>query len=198
LRSGSLRRRGAALALGLTLVLRAGVAAAAEPMPLKADLQVPLILKILTYDRHFDSKAGREVAIGIVYAPEDPASVNAANQIFETLYRFSDKTVKRLPIKYHLLEYGGPERLERSILDRNISVLYVAPGNAKNLEAVTKVSQARGVTTATGVPDYVRRGVAVGIGMADDRPQILINLNSARAEGSEFDASLLRIATVVK
>ncbi len=193
-----LSRRVAAIALGLTLVVRADVAVAAEPMPLRADLQVPLMLKILTSDRHFESKAGREVAIGVMYAPEDPGSVQAANQIFESLYRFRDKTVKRLPIKYYLLEYGGPEKLERSILDRNISVLYIAPGNARNLEAVTKISQARGVTTATGVPDYVRRGAAVGIGLADERPQNLINLDSARAEGSEIDASLLRIATVIR
>jgi hypothetical protein len=198
MRPGSLRRRATALVLGLVVAVCASAARAAEPMPLKADLQVPLILKILTYDRHFESKAGREVAIGIVYSPEDQGSVQSANQVFETLYRFSDKTVKRLPIKYHLLEYTSPEKLERSIVDRSISVLYVAPGNLKNLEGITRISQARGVTTSTGVPDYVRRGVAVGIGVADERPQILINLNSARAEGSEFDASLLRIATVIK
>jgi hypothetical protein len=40
--------------------------------------------------------------------------------------------------------------------------------------------------------------VSVGIGVADNRPQILINLASTKAEGSEFDASLLRIATVLK
>jgi hypothetical protein len=33
---------------------------------------------------------------------------------------------------------------------------------------------------------------------ADKKPDILINLPSSRSEGSEFDASLLRIATVVK
>lgn len=187
-----------ALVLGLWLVLRPGAVTAAEPMPLRADLQVPLILKVLTYDRHFESKAGREVGIGIVYNPEEPDSVAAANQIFETLFRFADKTVKRLPIRRYLLEYSSPEKLERSISEREISVLYVAPGNAKNLEVITRLSQARSVTTTTGVPDYVRRGVAVGIGLSDDRPQILINLASARAEGSEFDASLLRIATVLR
>jgi len=194
----SRRRTAAALALGLLLVLRAGFAVAAEPMPLKPDVQVPLLLKILTYDRHFETKAGRELAIGITYAPEDPESQQAAEQILQTLYRFRDKTVKTLAIRYYLFEYSSPEKLQRSIADRGASVLYIAPGMSRHLEAILKVSQARSVTTVTGVPDYVRRGVAVGIGLADDRPQILINQASARAEGSEFDASLLRIATVVK
>jgi len=196
-REGTFRRRVTALGLGLLLVCP-GAAMAAEPMPLRADLQVPLILKILTYDRHFETKAGREVGIGVVYTPGDPDSLTSANQIFETLFRFADKTVKRLPIRRYLLEYSSPEKLERSINERGISVLYVTPGNARNLESILKVSQAGQVTTTTGVPDYVRRGVAVGIGLSDDRPQVLINLPSARAEGSEFDASLLRIATVVR
>jgi hypothetical protein len=76
-------------------------------------------------------------------------------------------------------------------------VLYVAPGVAKNLPAIVKVSQANHLTSVTGVPDYVRKGVAVGIGVVQDRPQILINLASSKSEGSEFDASLLRIATVL-
>ena len=64
--------------------------------------------------------------------------------------------------------------------------------------AITRVSQARQVTTTTGIPDFVRQGVAVGIGQRRGKPQIYINLEASKSEGSEFDASLLRIATVVK
>lgn len=195
---GLLRRRKAALALGLLLVVRPGLAWAAEEMPLRPELQVPLLLKILTYDRHFETKAGHELAIGIVYVPDDQGSIDASQQITDTLYRFRDKTVKGKAVRFFTFEYRNPEKLERSITERGVSVLYVAPGCSRFLDGILKVSQARGVTTATGVPDYVRRGVSVGIGLADDRPQILINQASARAEGSEFDASLLRIATVVK
>ncbi len=192
------RIRNAARALALLLALRPGLAAAAEAMPLKPDLQIPLILKILTYDRHFESKAGAQVVVGIVYAPTDPSSVAAANEVGDVLFRFQDKTVKRLPIRYRLVEYSTPEALERTIERWRISVIWVAPGSAKNLAGITAVSQRKGVTTTTGVPDYVRRGVSVGLGLGDDRPQILINLASARSEGSEFDASLLRIAIPVK
>lgn len=194
------RFRNAVRALALVLALRSGLAAAAEPMPLKPDLQLPLILKVLTYDRHFESKAGTQVVVGIVYAPTDPTSVAAANEVGDVLFRFQDKTVKRLPIRFRLVEYTTPDALERTIARWGISVFYVAPGNARNLEGIVGVSQAKGVTTTTGVPEYVRRGggVSVGIGLNDDRPQILINISSARCEGSEFDASLLRIASVIR
>jgi hypothetical protein len=195
---GPLRRRVAALALGLLLVLRAGWLAAAEPMPLRPDLQVPLILKILTYDRQFEAKAKKEVAIGIVFDPADSGSSKAAEQVSDTLYKFSGKTVKKLPLKYYLVEFTSGTELEATIKKRGINVLYLCPGIARSLQSVIKISQAQSITTATGVPDYVRRGVAVGIGVFQDKPQILINLPSSKSEGSEFDASLLQIATVLR
>jgi hypothetical protein len=188
-----IRRLGASL--GLLVLLHPRPAAAAEPMPLSADLQVPLILKVLTYDRHFEAKAGRELFVGVVYDQADPDSLKAASSIFETLLRFSGKTIKRLPIRQQLVPVAN---LTRIVPAMGISVLYVAPGNARNLAALTRFSQENHVTTVTGVPDYVRQGVALGIDVAQDRPQILINLASSKAEGSEFDASLLRISTIVK
>jgi YfiR/HmsC-like len=187
--------RSLGVSLGLLVLLHPGPVVAAEPMPLAADLQIPLILKVLTYDRHFESKAGRELLIGVVYEQGDPESLKAASTIFETLLRFSGKTVKRLPIRQQLVPMASLTRLVPSM---GISVLYVAPGNARNLDAITRFSQESHVTTVTGVPDYVRHGVSVGIDVAQQRPQILINLASSKAEGSEFDASLLRIATIVK
>jgi hypothetical protein len=138
------------------------------------------------------------VTVGIVYAPTDPQSVKGANDVSDTFYRFAGKTVKRLPVRYLLVEYTTPENLERSVATHGIDVFYVSPGNGQNLTGITRVSQARSITTATGVPDYVRRGVCVGVGSSQERAQILINLPSCRAEGCEFDASLLRIATVLR
>ena len=170
----------------------------AQSMALPAELQVPLILKILTYDRQFEAKAKKELAIGIVFDPGDGASSKAAEQISDTLFKFTGKTVKKLPLKYYLVEFTTAADLEATIKKRGINVLYLCPGIAKSLQSVIKISQAQSITTATGVPDYVRRGVAVGIGVFQDKPQILINLPSSKSEGSEFDASLLQIATVLR
>jgi hypothetical protein len=182
----------------LALSLAAAGPLWAEDMPLSARLQVTLILKILTYDRHFESRFGEELMLGILYAPADPQSVKAANDFSDILYEYREKTVKRLPVGKVLVEFTTAEALERSIAARNIDVLWVAPGNSKNLAAIVKVSREHGVTTTTGVPEYVRGGVSVGLGVSQDRPQILINQPASISEGSEFDASLLRIATLVK
>jgi hypothetical protein len=173
-------------------------ATGADAMPFTADVQVALLLKILTYDRSFPVKAKSALDIGIVYMPGDPQSVKAKDDIVKTLQGFSDRTIKNVPIKFQPIEYRGRASLETAVRS-GVNVFYVAPGTADAIDEVLKVSHRSGVTTATGVPEYVTRGVAIGIGMkADKKPDILINLPSSRSEGSEFDASLLRIANIVK
>lgn len=188
-------RRLALLAVAFALLPRP---AHTQGMAIPAEMQMTLIFKILTYDRQFEAKAGTELVIGIVYDPSDPASRAATDEVVSTLYKFSGKTVKKLPIKYFTIEYTTPKDLEAFIKAKGINMLYLAPGVTKSLPDVLKISQARRITTATGVPDYVRKGVSVGIGERQDKPQILINLPSSKSEGSEFDASLLRIATVIQ
>lgn len=188
------RTRGLAF-LSLALALSAPVQG--EDMPLPAPQQVPLLLKVLTYDRNLEAKSGRELALGIVYDPADRDSARATDEIGSTLFKFAGKTVRGLPIKYYTIEYTSPTELERFIKQKRISVLYVAPGNSRNIAELVKVSQGLNLTSTTGVPDYVRKGIAVGIGLVQDKPQILINLSSAKAEGSDFDASLLRLATIL-
>ena len=118
--------------------------------------------------------------------------------------RFNDEvlrglSIKNVPIRFTAIEYKDPESLDKAVRGSKVNVLYIAPGNAEGLDALMKLSRKGGITTATGVPEYVQRGVAIGIGIKPDKkPDILINLPSSRSEGSEFDASLLRIATVVK
>jgi hypothetical protein len=179
------------------LGLGAGAPVRAEEMALPIAKQVELLLKILTYDRNLASKAGSELAIGIVYDPTDRDSAKATTDLGSALFQYRGKTVKQLPIKYYTIEYTGAAELESVVKQKGISVLYIAPGNARNLTSILQLSQEQDLTTLTGVPDYVRRGAAVGLALAQDRPQILINLQTTRAEGTEFDASLLRLATIV-
>jgi hypothetical protein len=169
----------------------------AEEMALSAETQVPLILKILTYDRNLEGRAGPELAVGIVHDPTNRESAAATDAMVATLYRFQGKTIKKLALRFYTIEYTGPVELERFVRSKGICVLYVAPGLERHIAALTKVSQAQHLMTVTGVPDYVRKGIALGLGLAQDRPQILVNLVSARAEGTDFDASLLRIATII-
>jgi YfiR/HmsC-like len=193
------RRCGRGFLAAVLASLLSTSAAGTEPMPFPPDVQITLLLKILTYDRSFSVKAKSGVMIGVVYVASDAESVKAKDDIIKTLQLVADRTIKNVPIKAVALEYKDPKSLAAAVRSGGINVFYIAPGNAESLTELLRMSHTRGITTATGVPEYVQRGVAIGIGKkADQKPDILINLSSSRQEGSEFDASLLRIARIVK
>jgi hypothetical protein len=184
--------------LAAAVVLIASTVHGQETMALSAETQVPLLLKILTYDRQLEAKAGTDLVIGIIHDPTDRSSAKAADEISSTLFKFAGKTVKKLPVKYFVIEYTRPADLEAFVKAKRVNMLYLTPGVSRSLPDILRVAHSLRLTTTTGVPDYVKRGVAVGLGERQSRPQILINLPSSKSEGSEFDASLLRIATVVQ
>ena len=173
-------------------------AAVVESVPVPADLQVPLLLKVLTFDRNFTKRGWTALHIGIVFVGSDPASSKVRSDIIEVFKTSSDKTLRNLPIEFTAVEYTSDRQIEDAIKASQFNLLYIAPGNARNLTKLVQVSQSRQILTTTGVPDYVQRGVAVGIGVRQDRPEILINLLSSKSAGSEFDASLLRVARVIR
>jgi len=183
----------------LCLVLTAPLKAA-EAMPAAPDVQVALLLKVLTYDRSFQYKARSAVSIGVVFVPGNPDSVKAKDEVLKTLEELASHiTIKNLPIRYAAIEYRDPQSLEKAVRAGGVNVFYVAPGNGQSLTALLRLSRTYAITTATGVPDYVAKGIAIGIGVkAGNKPDILINLAASRSEGSEFDAALLRVATLVK
>jgi hypothetical protein len=76
-------------------------------------------------------------------------------------------------------------------------VLYVSPLRGIDISDIIRVSRETGVTTITGVPRYVDEGIAIGLDLKADRPEIVVNLEGARAEGADFTAQLLKLARVV-
>jgi len=170
----------------------------ADEMPVPADLQVPLILKVLTFDRNFEDRIPTELIVGIVFKPGDAASIAVRDDVSAAFLALDGKTVKKVPIRYIELPFSSPTELLQTARDSGVNVFYVTPGNSGTLSGLLEVSTSLGILTTTGVPDYVTQGVAVGIGTRSDKPLILINLSSSRSTGSEFDASLLRIARVIR
>jgi hypothetical protein len=167
-------------------------------MTVDADRQVMILLKVLTYDRQFESKAGALVKIGIVYVESDAASVKAANEIGTTLDKYKDKPIKKVPFSFVMVKYTTAAEVEAEIKSKKINLLYVAPGNTKNLADLVRISQAYKLTTMTGIKEYRDKGLAVGVAIEREKPRIYINLPASKSEGSEFDASLLQIADVQK
>ena len=167
-------------------------------MPVPAALQVPLLLKILTYDRNFAARAGSRLRIAVVFNAARPESIRARDEIAAAFEAFADRTVKNVPIRHSALEYVSDSQVNGAVRYERINVFYLTPGIGAHLDGLLRISRTYQIITTTGVPEYVEKGVAVGIGIKLDKPLILINLGTSKAVGTEFDVSLLRIARVIR
>lgn len=69
-------------------------------------------------------------------------------------------------------------------------VLYVA----RDVQKAIEWSQANKVLTVTGNSNYVSEGVTLGIGVENNKPKILLNLSSSKAEDINWNPAILKVA----
>jgi hypothetical protein len=159
------------------------------------DVQVPLLLKALTYDRSLKGRVGDQVRIAVALpakAGREAAELRAA------LDGLPDRTLNGLPVSFK--EVAGDEAaLGEALRGGRWAVVYVMPGfSAAEIEAIKRVCAARQVLAAAAQVDDVERGIAFGVGVQGGKPQLVVNLGSMKAFGSQFDLALLQLARVIQ
>jgi hypothetical protein len=158
-------------------------------MPVPVDVQTELFLNIGKHDRAFDPK--KSIVLGIVYQEQFPESVAAKNAAIEAVKS------RNLPITCVALDARSQQALRKRLTETEANIVYVAPLRAIDVGDIGRITRQRGIRTVTGVPEYVDLGIAVGIGLRNQRPLIIINLEAARAEGASFSSQLLSLARIV-
>lgn len=161
------------------------------------DMQFPLILKILQFDRNLASRAGSEIVIAAAYQGRYRASVRARDEVRRVAEASVGERVADLPVRIVDIDIERVE-LKEALDSLDVDVLYLTPLRAMDIAAITQVTRELHVTSITGVEDYVHRGVAVGLGLWQEKPRVLVNLDASRAEGVDFSSRLLSLAQVVK
>ena len=164
---------------------------------LPEEFQVPIFLKTLTYDRSLGAKIRDTIQIGVLYFPDDAQSKKNKDAIIENLKLNKDKTVNGLPFSFMEIEFSAKKSLDDVIKAKKINVLYIAYDHSNVLNDIFQITRTKKILTVTGQVDYVKKGVSLGLGLEKGKPQILVNLDSARAEGSDFNASLLKLCKIV-
>jgi len=186
------------LVLGVLLVLLRGGSARAQEMAAPAEVQIPLLFKILTFDRRLGTRPpGQVIVIAVVFQTGFRSSLVARNQIVDALKAMHDSTIAGHPVRWVAVEWKDDEQLRLALLRERTDVVYLTPVRGVELDPVTSTARAGGMTTFTGVPGYVEQGLGLSVGIVRERPQIIVNLSATRAEGSDFSSQLLRLCKVI-
>jgi len=171
---------------------------ASQEIPVPVNLQYQLFLKILEFDRNLKARVGEEIVFGVAYQKTFKESVDTKDELVKAIEQSSLKEIDTIPIRYALIELGGENGLANALDKGKVNILYVTPLRAFDIRAFVNVCQARQIMTVTGVPSYVNLGISIGFEARGQNPEIVINLQSAKAEGSDFSSRLLQLARVIE
>ncbi|MBI5648451.1 MAG: YfiR family protein [Ignavibacteriae bacterium] len=169
----------------------------AQEVEIPVDMQVSLFSRILTFDRALAKPARQEFVIGILYQK----NVRISSELAAELQHAAD--VQQVQsggqgLRFVPLPIRDLGDVESAIKTPQLDAVYVTPLRLIDIRALSDATRRRGILSLTGVPEYVEKGIAVGLESAGNRAQIIVNLAAATAEGADFSAKLLNIARVVQ
>jgi YfiR/HmsC-like len=189
----------AGLAAGF-LFIGLAPSAAAQELAVPVAVQIPILAKILNFDRKLPERAGGRLVIGVLYQSRYRASATVAADVCRVLEQLPVSALGALESMERscvAIDLDATPALDSALKRKGIRVLYVSPLRAVHLQDVAAVSRAAQITTVTGVPRYVETGLAIGVDMKGEQPEIVINLAASRAEGADLTSQLLNLARVV-
>lgn len=180
----------------LLLLLVATRAPAADPA-LPVAQQVPLLLKVLTYERTIMETDVTSVPVGFLYDPGNEGSRRQLDEFEGEFRQYADKTlhghmVTLVPIP---LAFLGKEALPPEAA--GIRVLYVPPLGAAILPVVREWTRSRKILSVTPVSSFVDAGLTLGLVIRNGRTGVSINRSASDAEGKAWSDDFLRLCHVI-
>jgi hypothetical protein len=160
--------------------------------------QALLILRILAYDHNLPRRTVDSVVVVVVYDPAIPASLAEQALLRQGLDAVSQLRVGGMPLRVVSEAYETSEALAARIRRVRPAALYLCAGMDAAVRSVSQTARALRVLSFASSEAYVRSALSVGIIPGPRRARIVINLAASRAEGTSFDAGLLKLAEVVR
>lgn len=173
--------------LAIGLVLLSGTHAVAAEVPVH--VQLPLFANIWKLDRSFQP-AGDTAVVAVIHQETNIASAAALREVAA----WAGRTTAFRVVSVTLDAPNWEQALQTTAAD----VFYVTPMRGVDIRRIATIARRRGIRTMAGLTEYLQSGLSVAIGVRNDRPLILINLEAARAEGASYESQLLRLAEIVR
>jgi hypothetical protein len=165
---------------------------------LPVDIQVPLFLKVMSFDRHLKTWTGDTIIVGVIYQGKVRESADFKDEFLQELGRSAIKDIGGTAVRCVPVDIDTGQPFAEAIKQSNVNILYVAPLRSASIQSITEVSRNQHLPTFTGVPDYVESGLAVGVIPNGRKSLIIINMPATRAEGIDFSTQFLRMAKVIQ
>lgn len=193
---GRALNRGTKTLLFIIFIICLASPAAAQEIETPVDVHIPILLKALGFDRNLRNRAGDEIILAIVFQAKFRKSLNVKNQAEKFLEQLTGYKIGDIPLRFVPIELADLASLKTALLREKITVLYITPLRAVDIQELVFICRSFHITSLTGVPEYCEAGVAMSVGSKGGVPTIIINREAAETEGADFSSQLLKLATI--
>ncbi|MBK9247575.1 MAG: YfiR family protein [Ignavibacteria bacterium] len=168
----------------------------AQETDLSPSNHIPILCKVLSFDRNLKQRSPTVIKIGLVYQSKYRTSLNTMYEIQRYFIEHSIK-ISGINVAVRLIDLSE-ENLSTIINSEDITVLYIAPLRAYNIASLHGLCATKKIRSITGVSDYVSEGISVGVGTKGGKAEIIINRPSSNREGADYSAQLLKLSRIIE
>ncbi len=161
-------------------------------------IQYEILTKVLSFDKELRNHDSAQLTIAVIYQRDVTVSEALYAEFFEVVNNTEELIIQNLKVRCISIDLSSEKNLRLIVSKSKIDVFYIAPLRAFDIRTILKLSSEQSILTTTGVKEYIDAGVSVGIGTKRNRPQIVINLPQAKAEGADFSSRLLKLAKIIE
>jgi hypothetical protein len=160
-------------------------------------VKIPIFLKVLSFDRQLQKRAGNNLNMLIVFQGKFRQSLTEKDEVEEALDNLAINSIEGIPINYFYIDLDEID-IRNAISENHINLVYVCPLRGVSLDAISFICREKKILSFADVSSYVDNKMSVGLEMKAEKPQIIINLRNAKAEGADFSSQLLKLSRVIE
>jgi hypothetical protein len=151
-----------------------------------------VMLKVLTYDAGFDARVGaREFLVLVPYAP---GQADAARNLAAAGTELPIKTMVGRALRF---EPVTAAELDTKLLANGASAILIPSGTPPELARTLAGSASRNNRYAITLDEaLVKAGTTIGVALSAGKPQVILNIATARTIKAEFSPAVMRVARI--
>ncbi|MBN2342173.1 MAG: YfiR family protein [Deltaproteobacteria bacterium] len=158
----------------------------------QAKLQAAIFVKLLNYDTKLAEKKQKSIKFHIVLDGK------TANQKDELKAEFGVISRQKIAGKSVLVVVTDIKSLASATSADTAHIYYLPDGTAGGtLSTTLKLAKQQQIPVLAGNESLATDGAAVGITIANKKPQIIVNLKQSKALGMALSSQLLKLAKVI-
>ncbi len=162
-----------------------------------ANIQAAIFVHVLESDGALNPRSD-QTTIGLLFKADELDSMQQNMAIIQAFSAFERRALRGRGLRLAYRAYRDEADLSDWASREQVDVLYVAEGLDDHLTKIRDWCLENKVIPVTPVPDFVERGLAIGVVIHKNKARLMVNLPATESLGMRLAPEVLKLAKVVR